>query len=110
VVTSGVRSVRQPAPLRLTRRGRIVVLAFFLLLTTVAGAFLATASRASDGAEGPAPTVVVEQYDTLWSIAERVAPDRAPRAVIWEIRRLNGIVDYTVRPGEVLTLPPRSRG
>lgn len=86
----------------------MVVLTFFVVMASAVGAMLATASRASNPADGPAPTVVVQPYDTLWSIAGRTAPDRSPRAVVQEIRRLNGLRDYTVHPGERLLLP-RSR-
>jgi hypothetical protein len=60
VVTTGMRR-GQPAPLRLTRRGRVVVLAFFVLLASLAsGVLWTTASRAGDSPAGSAPTVVVE--------------------------------------------------
>lgn len=106
MVASGPRSADRPAPLRLTRRGRIVVILFFVLVASVVGGLLATASRASDPAgEVPVDGVVVQPYDTLWSIASRAVPDRAPRPVIAEIRRLNGLPDYTVHPGEWLWVP-----
>jgi hypothetical protein len=105
VVASGVRSVDRPAPLRLTRRGRVVVLAFFVLLASAVGVLLATASRASNPAAESAPTVVVQPHDTLWSIAGRTVPGANPRAVVFEIRRLNGLPDFTVHPGERLIVP-----
>jgi LysM repeat protein len=108
VVTSGVQRVGGPVPLRLTRRGRAVVLGFFIVLASLASAvLLTTASRASDPETGPAPTVVVQPHDTLWSIASRTAPDRDPYAAIAEIQRLNGLTDYVVQPGETLVLPRR---
>jgi hypothetical protein len=83
----------------------VVVLTFFVLMASLAGALLATASRASDPTEGPAPVVIVQPHDTLWSIAGRTSPGRSPRGVVGEIRRLNGISDYTVHPGQRVTLP-----
>jgi LysM repeat protein len=91
--------------LRLTRRGRVVVVTFLVLLASAVGVLLASASRASDPTIGPSPTVVVRPRDTLWSIASRTSPDRSPRSVVFEIRRLNAISDYTVHPGERLVLP-----
>jgi hypothetical protein len=44
VVITGAR--RQPAPLRLTRRGRFVVLSFFILLASLASAVLWTTASA----------------------------------------------------------------
>ena len=108
MVASGARAVRQPARLRLTRRGRVVVLTFFVILACGVAALLATASRASNPVDTPAPSVIVQPYDTLWSIAGRTVPGRSPRVVVHEIRRLNGLAGYTVHPGERL-LVPRAR-
>ena len=97
--------VRRP-PLRLTRRGRAVVLGFFILMASLASAvLLATASRASDPETGPPPTVVVQPHDTLWSIATRTSPRRDPYAAVAEIQRLNGLDGYVVQPGDTLVLP-----
>ena len=105
VVATGVRPGR-PAPIRLTRRGRIVVLTFFVLMASLASAVLwTTASRADEPLGGPAPTVVVQPDDSLWSIAERVAPDRPPLDVIHDIRTLNGIETSYVHAGETLIVP-----
>lgn len=97
--------LRRPQ-LRLTRRGRAVVLAFFVLMASLASAVLfTTASRASDPDIGPAPSVVVQPHDTLWSIATRTAPRRDPYAAVAEIQRLNGLNGYVVHPGQTLVLP-----
>ncbi|WP_245908453.1 LysM peptidoglycan-binding domain-containing protein [Pseudosporangium ferrugineum] len=64
-----------------------------------------TASRADEPPTGPAPTVIVQPDDTLWSIAERVAPGRAPREVIDDIRNLNGIKGSYVYAGDTLLVP-----
>jgi LysM repeat protein len=64
-----------------------------------------TASRADDPDTGPAPTVVVQRYDTLWSIATRTSPRRDPYAAVAEIQKLNGLDGYVVEPGDTLILP-----
>ena len=98
--------LRRP-PLRLTRRGRIVVLGFFIVMASFASAILlTTASRAEErGATGPAPIVVVQPHDTLWSIATRTAPRRDPYAAVADIRRINDLQGYVVHPGQTLELP-----
>lgn len=98
--------LRRP-PLRLTRRGRLVILGFFLLAASLASAVLfATASRASAPEATPAATVVVGPHDTLWSIAARTAPRRDPYVTVAEIRRLNGgLPGYVIHPGDTLVLP-----
>lgn len=93
-------------PLRLTRRGRAVILALFVLMASLASAVLfATASRANDPAAGPAPTVVVQPHDTLWSIATRTSRRRDPYAAVADLQRLNHLSGYVVHPGETLILP-----
>jgi Tfp pilus assembly protein FimV len=100
--------VRPARPVRLTRRGRLVVLVALLVATTVPIALAAVPGEAADPA-GPAPTIVVQPGDTLWSVAARTMPGRDRFRVIDEIRRLNAIRGYTVHPGERLILP-RTRG
>ena len=97
--------MRRP-PLRLTRRGRVVLLGFFILMSCLASAvLLTTASRAEDAPAGPAPSVVVQPHDTLWSIATRTAPDRDPYAAIAELQRINDLDGFVVHPGQTLELP-----
>ncbi|MEV4628917.1 LysM peptidoglycan-binding domain-containing protein [Micromonospora sp. NPDC049523] len=94
----------QGGRLRLTRRGRVVLVGLFLILAAGLAVALAPSSRASDP-PGPAPTAVVLPGDTLWSVAERHRPSRQPFRVIAEIRRLNGLDDYTIHAGQRLKLP-----
>jgi predicted metal-binding membrane protein len=104
MVANEVRHVE--APLRLTRRGRAVVLAFLVLLASLASAVLfTTASRAEQAPAGPPPTVVVRSGDTLWDIAARTAPQRDGQKAVEELRRLNGLSGYGVDAGDVLILP-----
>ena len=99
-----VTNEMQQPPLRLTRRGRVAVLGLFIVLASLASAVLfATASRAQES--GPTPTVVVQPHDTLWSIAARETPSRDLPRVIAEIRRLNGLADPIIQPGQILQLP-----
>src|SRR5690349_3625806 len=99
-------AVRRSLPVRLTRRGRLVLLALLLMLATALTGLVAARGEASAPAGQPA-TAVVQPGDTLWSVAKRYAPARDPFETIDEIRRLNGITDYTVRPGQRLIIPGR---
>ena len=93
-------------PLRLTRRGRAVVLGFLVMLASLASAVLfTTASRAEQPPSGPPPSIVVRPGDTLWDIAARTSSERDGRAAVDELRRLNGLSSYVVWPGDVLILP-----
>ena len=98
-----------PAPrMRLTRRGRAVILGFLLVVNIACGILLASASRAADPVTGPPPAAVVGPHDTLWSIAVRHDSGRAPAAVVAEIRRLNGLSCSVIHPGQRLVLPRAS--
>jgi LysM repeat protein len=112
MVSHDVRRIEPP--LRLTRRGRAVVLVVLFLCATLASAVLFTsASRADDAsragnasqAGGPAPTVVVQPGDTLWSIATRAMPRRDGQAAVAVLRDLNKLPSYDIQPGDVLLLP-----
>src|SRR6266487_965633 len=91
------------APIRLTRRGRLVLLA---LLVALALSVVALAAVPGDAAAPPGgnPVVVVQPGDTLWSIAAKYAPARDRFELIDQIRRLNGVTDYTVQPGQRLKM------
>jgi hypothetical protein len=105
----GARVVR-PAPghLRLTWRGRLVTAAATLLIAVLT--LVGVVSRAGSLREtAPVPAsapaqVVVAPGETLWSIAERVAPDRDPRTVVAGIQRLNDLTTADVRAGQTLRL------
>jgi LysM repeat protein len=96
----GVRHSR----IRLTRRGRLVLLGLLLMVAALGVALAAPASEAARP-PGPHPVAVVQPGDTLWSVSTRHRPEADPFAVIEEIRRLNGLADYTVHVGQRLALP-----
>ncbi|GGH89281.1 hypothetical protein GCM10007170_00310 [Arthrobacter liuii] len=101
------------APLRLTRRGRIVLigvpvvlLAVFLL--SLSGLFNSPAKAsdsAADLAVTPTVTVTVQAGQSLWTIAGAVASDRDARDVVADIVQLNNLPAATVLPGQQLFVP-----
>ncbi len=100
-------SARPDAPIRLTRRGRVVVrLALLAVLTLLVVAFslgrLAGSAQAGDGSQTTA--VVVQPGDTLWEIARAADPAADPRDTIDAIAELNGLVGPIV-PGQQLLIP-----
>jgi hypothetical protein len=97
------------APLRLTRRGRLllrglVVLAA-LLVTAVTVLALARPALAADP-PGSAPAVhVVQPGESLWEVARVVAPAADPRDTVLQIADLNDLASSAVTPGQELVLP-----
>ena len=96
------------SPIRLTRRGRLV-LTLVLLAAFLAGGVMTAGNLASAGTEpGAAATatrVTVAPGDSLWSIAEREAPGTDPRDTVEDILRLNHLDSVAVEAGSVLLLP-----
>lgn len=111
-VSAGTVKPRQ-APLRLTRRGRFVFIGVPLILLAAlvlsfSGFFNAPAKAAESAAElSPTPTVTVtvQPGESLWAIAEAVAPERDPRDVVADIVQLNNLEAGRVVPGQALFIP-----
>lgn len=96
-----------PAPLRITRRGRLVVTLGMTALLAAVG--LVGASQAVAGQEAssvPVEQVTVVPGDTLWSIAAAVAePGSDVRDVVAEIAELNALPTSQVFAGQHLVVP-----
>ena len=97
--------------LRLTRRGRVVFTSL-AALPLIVWAFVmvlgAGDAAAQSGAASSATSfeyVTVDRGDSLWGIAESIAPHADPRVIIDEIIRLNGLDGAVVEPGQRLALP-----
>ena len=101
-----------PVPrLRLTRRGRAV-------LTTLASAplVLAALAFALNGGmatatieQGTTSYVTVEAGQSLWQLAEEVAPNEDPREVVAQLLRANALDSAEIFPGQQLALPNQYR-
>jgi LysM domain len=122
VNAEAAQAARRPSParsrgLRLTRRGRVVVIATVAAL--LLGGFWLTAGRGalagSKGGHGETSaaktarleSVIVGRDDTLWEIAARARPSVDPRITVRRIIDLNSLSDPIVHPGQRLLLPSR---
>jgi LysM repeat protein len=95
-------------PLRLTARGRLVVGALAaapLVAGLVFASVTAPASAGNEESVASFDTVTVLPGESLWMIAERIAPAADPREVIGELQRLNALADSAVLPGQTLAIP-----
>ena len=97
----------RPAPVRLTRRGRVLL---GLVTAAVAIVALAATGPQADAADvasgGPATaSVVVQPGDTVWSIARSLDPTADPRGLVDRIRDLNALADGVVVAGQALIVP-----
>jgi len=95
--------------LRLTRRGRAVLMAL-VALPIVIGALVFALNGGGAAATGEQAHVTfhyvtVQSGDSLWSVAERLAPNADPRDVIADLVSLNGLESAVVTPGQQLAVP-----
>lgn len=101
---------RPSPPVRLTRRGRIVVVITVALVLLV-GYWVSARHRAhatSGGERAPVPasrSVVVGPHDTLWDIAVRARPGVDPRITVQRMIDLNALPSAIVNPGQRLYIP-----
>lgn len=95
--------------LRLTRRGRValgVVSTLFLLLVVLFSGRLSADAGISMSDQGRATGVVVVQAgESLWQIAQAIAPQADPREIVTLIRELNGLGEAAVVPGQSIVVP-----
>ncbi len=93
---------------RLTRRGRVVVVVAALLVAFAIGVFVTAAGSVATQRPGsPEPTRIVQvgTGDTLWDIAADLADDGDVRAVIEEIKHLNALDSGVLQAGQRLVVP-----
>lgn len=101
---------RPSTRLRLTARGRRAVLAIAALPLAAGIGFAALSGGSAiasndDVATASFATVAVMPGDTLWSIAESIAPGADPREVIGDITRLNMLQGGALQIGQELAIP-----
>jgi LysM domain len=104
--TSTASAALARQPIHLTRRGRLVAtLALVAVSTGLLGLTQPEAFALGHG-DGPATTrITVRPGETLWAIADRVAPNADPRSTIARLESINHLRSSTVPAGSVLLVP-----
>lgn len=87
------------------RRRRLAVVLVGAAATGLWASPLAHAFGPSQPDSGVEHSVVVRPGDTLWSIAQRVAPSEDPRAVVDELIASNRVDPGWLVPGQRLVVP-----
>jgi nucleoid-associated protein YgaU len=108
---AAVPATRPASSVHLTHRGRLVLIIALMLV----GFAVVSLGRAATDAVAADPSVpqsgvattewVVQPGETLWSIAESVAPDADPRDTIARIVQLNDLPESSVQAGQTLQIP-----
>lgn len=102
----GTTPVAARGALRLTRRGRLVILAMLLVVGAVVSLAITSSGAASSTAQAiPVQYVTVAPGDTLWSIAGEVAPDADRRDTVAQIIERNALPGSSVEAGQRLAVP-----
>jgi LysM repeat protein len=105
------RSAAAAVPLRLTRRGRIVIAAVAALLVTLLSLLATGAAQATSHSVRPRVAdrsltqVVVRPGQSLWSVAQSADPSADPRQVMQQIIELNGLSGDVILAGQQLWVP-----
>jgi hypothetical protein len=109
------RAQLRPGPVRLTRRGRLVVAGFAILLVAAVVTVLVLAAagsvQASSHASAPGSAyrgmreVVVQPGQTLWSIAAAADPSDNLWPVVQQIMNVNALSSVKVQAGQLLWVP-----
>jgi hypothetical protein len=111
VRSQAARAQATDVPLRLTRRGRVVIAVATAILVAVVSLIAAKAVQATSRsapprvAEQALARVVVRPGQSLWSVAERADPGADTRQVIEQIVELNGLAGDAVVAGQWLWVP-----
>jgi hypothetical protein len=99
-----------PSPrsaVRLTRRGRVVIVLALLTVAFLAftlGRVGSSQAATEPGTRVPYAQTTVHRGETLWAVARRVAPGHDPREVVEQIRVLNHLTG-SLQAGQQLLLP-----
>jgi LysM repeat protein len=103
----GRPTARQRSTVRLTRRGRAVVLVLALIAVLAVGIAVAGGSVATGHAGTPEPTAVVQvgPGDTLWAIAAAAADDGDVASMMNRIEKLNALDSGMLVSGQKLLIP-----
>jgi LysM domain-containing protein len=104
------RPAARPSAVRLTRRGRAVVLLLGLVVALVVGVVLGAGSVATERPGTPEPTriVMVGSGETLWDIAADAAAATGSddvRAMVRRIERMNALDTGMVLAGQRIKIP-----
>ena len=115
LVTRGVKTPenRHVSGVRLTPRGRllarlaVITSLSILLLSGFAAVTGATAGSSETAIPTPYVKVSVKPGDTLWSIAESIAPSGDRRSLVADIVEINNLKSPELQAGQKIYIPTR---
>lgn len=95
--------------LRLTQRGRVVLTTLIAAPLVTAAVMMVLNGGIAEATIESSPAsfeyVSIEPGQSLWQLAETIAPQADPREVISDIAQLNQLDSVEVQPGQRLAIP-----
>jgi hypothetical protein len=93
--------------LRITARGRAVLLSLIALPLVAIAIVVGIGAGAANGTDSSTPLtkVTVVGGQTLWGLAHEIAPNADPRDVVANIMSVNQLTSADIQPGERLSIP-----
>ncbi len=111
LMVSRVQKRRDPRAALKTAGSLRKLLPALVLLVAIALGFIGLSNQSAVATDSNAPVAVtfvtVEPGQSLWSIAERVAPNTDPREWIRQVMTLNAMQGTDVVAGQRLVLPQK---
>lgn len=108
VARIGAVPAARPPRLRITARGRAVLVAIVaapLVIVAMIMALNGGGAVATENAGAPLQTVTVIYGESLWELANELAPGADPREFIADVVGLNSLDSAEVRAGQQLQIP-----
>jgi len=97
--------------LRLTTRGRRLFTGLAALPLVIAALAFALnggmATASTEGSTAVVETVTIEAGQSLWQLAEQIAPTADPRDVIDEVLSFNNLNSSSLQQGQQLAIPTK---
>jgi hypothetical protein len=101
-----LRGTVEAARIRAPRPGRVVRLVTAAIVAlAVIGGLAWLGQTAGPGIPAETAVIRVGAGETVWDVAQRVAPKSDQRAVVERIRQLNGMAGSAIQPGQQLQVP-----
>jgi hypothetical protein len=100
-----------PPRLRITRRGRAVLTLLIALPLAIGGAVAGLgavgAAAGTHAGDASFTYVTVQPGESLWQLAQSVAPSADPRDVVADIQNLNNLSSGDIQPGQRIAVPAK---
>lgn len=104
-MTTGKQASLTPAARKFIRQAIVVAIAGASVFGFGNAAFIGGAVANSESSSVQYDYVTIEAGQTLWDLAEDVAPNQNPQDWMQDLVNLNGLTSTDLQPGQRIALP-----